>query len=158
MPFPIPTVLDQQVQQAIDAIARYLSGFDNRVETIEKSGAPASGVAGGDLTGEYPDPDIKANAVGSAEIAENAVGSSEIAEGAVGTSELASEAVETADIKNGAVTAAKVAAAGELPRTTARTGTSTGTRTGTAVRCRRDRDLDLIAFVQPGCDLGAPAG
>src|SRR5689334_8242878 len=66
--------------------------------------------------------------------------------------EAASAAAEAASA------AAEVAAARELAGSTARTGAPARARPGTAVRCRWDRNLDLIAFVQSGCDLGTPAG
>src|SRR4029079_17175455 len=57
-----------------------------------------------------------------------------------------------------ASSAAEVAAARELAGSTARTGAPARARPGTAVRCRWDRNLDLIAFVQSGGVLGPPAG
>jgi len=57
-----------------------------------------SSQADGDVSGPFSNLQIKANAVGSNEIANNAVGSTEISDNAVGTSE----------ISNGAITAAKL--------------------------------------------------
>jgi Right handed beta helix region len=81
--------------------------------------AALSGPAGGDLTGNYPDPLIASGAVTntklgsssvtSSKIAAGAVGSSEIAAGAVGSSAIASLAVTSTELANSAVTNAKIA-------------------------------------------------
>jgi hypothetical protein len=59
---------------------------------------PPSGAAGGDLSGSYPNPDIAANAVTTAEIAADTIVSGDIATGAVGSDELAADAVTSAKI------------------------------------------------------------
>ncbi len=67
------------------------SGLD--ADTLDGQGAEsfldADATAGGDLAGNYPDPSIGPNAVGSAEIADNAVTADDLVGNSVGDSEFA---------------------------------------------------------------------
>lgn len=69
----------------------------------------ASGAAGGDLVGTYPNPFIGAGKVTSSKIAPEAVTTSKIAEGAITNSKIADNAVTTATILDAHVTAPKIA-------------------------------------------------
>jgi hypothetical protein len=73
------------------------------------TGLPPSGAASGDLTGSYPNPDIAANAVTTAEIAADTIIAADIATGAVDTAELADNSVTSIKIAADTITAADIA-------------------------------------------------
>lgn len=61
---------------------------------------PATGAAGGALSGNYPNPSVAANAIGSTQLAEKAVIASKLGEEAVTASKLASAAVNAKSLGN----------------------------------------------------------
>jgi hypothetical protein len=81
-----------------------------RIAALEAQGpSPASGPAGGDLAGQFPNPSIRANAVGTDEveddsltqvdIGDNAVGAGEIVTSSIGTDEFAGNVVGNSALK-----------------------------------------------------------
>ena len=65
--------------------------------------------AGGDISGTFPNLQIKANAVGATEIEDGSVGNAELQDGSVGTSKLQDGSITTAKIANSAVGTAQIA-------------------------------------------------
>lgn len=72
------------------------------------AGSIVGALAGGDLTGSFPDPEIAGDAVGSPEIAQNAIGFQELAPGVVSSTKIGTGQVETNHLDTDAVTSPKI--------------------------------------------------
>lgn len=79
---------------------------------------PPSGPAGGDLTGNYPDPSIAGDAIGSSEVLDGALAAADLGAGSVGSSEVTDGSLVGADlgpVASGSTDAGSVAAGECLP-------------------------------------------
>ncbi|MBU3699210.1 MAG: hypothetical protein FGM33_04260 [Candidatus Kapabacteria bacterium] len=85
--------------------------------------------AGGDLTGTYPDPIIRTNAVTSSKILDFNVTTSKLADGAVTTPKIAIGAVRSEQVADGSLTVIDLAP-GTIPTTLPPSGPATGDLSG----------------------------
>ncbi|MDB5034953.1 MAG: hypothetical protein JWQ98_2194, partial [Chlorobi bacterium] len=128
--YPNPTVADNAISSTKLADgsvtdAKIADGISYSKLSGAPTSLPPSGTAGGDLTGNYPDPTVADNAISSTKLADGSVTSPKLADGSVSTmkvidsavtsSKLATGSVATAHIANAAVTTAKIDPTGANP-------------------------------------------
>ncbi len=88
---------------------RVLALEAGRPEQAEGFTGSPSGPAGGDLVGEYPGPELRADSVFSENIVNNAILGADIVNGTIQSADIAAEAIRGGQIADGSVASADIA-------------------------------------------------
>ncbi|MDQ2631991.1 MAG: hypothetical protein M3Y75_13615 [Actinomycetota bacterium] len=102
MPIAFAGAAGQPQAKVNASVKKQLKRLKQRLAAVEGKQFPAtlppSGPAGGDLTGTYPNPLVKANAIGTTQLADGAVTTPKIGDNAITTSKIADGGVTTDDL------------------------------------------------------------
>lgn len=119
-PLAVAGAAEQPVAGASKVTDAKFKKLKKRIAQLEEAIQTPRGPAGGDLVGQYPNPRIGEDAIGSAEVTENTLGADDLASNSVGSAELATGSVGIDELANDTV------GGGALKGLTARVGPGSG--------------------------------